>query len=156
MATHRQTIEGKKSPTYNSWDCMIQRCTNPKNDRYLDYGGAGVVVCDAWLRSFTAFLEDMGERPVGTSIDRYPNPSGNYEPGNCRWANRIEQAQTRRARRKIVHSVRHRWARKEHCGNSTHPAMKGQNLYIAPRGDRQCRACICEWKRQSRLRKGRN
>ncbi|HIV77292.1 MAG TPA: hypothetical protein H9899_07190 [Candidatus Sphingomonas excrementigallinarum] len=76
---------------------MIQRCTNPDHEKFRDYGGRGVKVCDRWLVSFDAFLADMGERPAGRTIDR-ENNDGNYEPGNCRWATASEQMLNRRKR----------------------------------------------------------
>ena len=81
--------------TYRSWCDMIQRCTNPRRDNYERYGGRGITVCERWM-TFANFLADMGERPDGTSIDRIDNYRG-YEPGNCRWATAIEQAQNKRA-----------------------------------------------------------
>lgn len=82
-------------PEYRSWAHMTRRCTNPQDDSYPNYGGRGIRVCDRWLCSFEAFLADMGERPVGTSLDRI-NVNGNYEPGNCRWATTKTQARNTR------------------------------------------------------------
>jgi hypothetical protein len=80
-----------QSPTYKSWDNMISRCTRPSHGSYPAYGGSGITVCHRWC-TFANFLADMGERPsLHHSIDRI-NGSKGYEPGNCRWATRIEQA----------------------------------------------------------------
>lgn len=65
---------------------MMQRCTCPGTKHYDIYGGAGVTVCDRW-KVFENFLVDMGPRPEGCTLDRFPNKIGNYEPDNCRWAN---------------------------------------------------------------------
>jgi hypothetical protein len=75
---------------------MRRRCTDPLNIGYPDYGGRGITVCPRWDRSFEAFFEDMGFRPPGTTLDRYPNPWGNYGPGNTRWATPKQQRHNRR------------------------------------------------------------
>jgi hypothetical protein len=88
--THGQAL---KTPEYNTWNLMRDRCTNPNNNRYMRYGGRGIKVCDRWLNSFENFFKDMGKRPsYKHSIDRWPNNDGNYEPGNCRWGTKKEQA----------------------------------------------------------------
>lgn len=85
----------RKSPTYGSWMAMKQRCNNPKQRAYKNYGGRGIAVCPAWLHSFENFLVDMGERPAGMTLDRI-DPDGNYEPGNCRWATDSMQRRNKR------------------------------------------------------------
>ena len=97
--THGHFIGDKPSPTYKSWQAMIARCTNPKHPHYKHYGGRGIKICEAWLKSFPAFLADVGERPDGLTLDRKDN-EGNYEPGNCRWATVLEQNRNRRPPRK--------------------------------------------------------
>lgn len=75
---------------------MKKRCYYSKTNDYARYGGAGVTVCETWRASFTAFYRDIGPKPSPRhSIDRFPNRTGNYEPGNVRWATTKEQAQNR-------------------------------------------------------------
>jgi hypothetical protein len=92
---HGHSRRGMWSPTYFSWQKMLQRCNNPNSDRYKYYGARGIIVCERWLHSFENFLADMGERPPKRSIDRINN-NGNYEPGNCRWATQSEQVRNSR------------------------------------------------------------
>ena len=92
--THGHKLVDGASPTYNSWKMMLTRCRNPQHKDWEFYGARGITVCDRWSR-FVHFLEDMGERPEGTSLDRI-DVLGNYEPGNCRWATREVQAKNTR------------------------------------------------------------
>lgn len=85
------------SPEYRSWNGMKIRCTNPKHKQYKDYGGRGITVCPEWLNSFEQFYNDMGKRLNGKTLDRINNNKG-YEPSNCRWATKSEQAQNKRKR----------------------------------------------------------
>lgn len=101
MRTGRPPRHGMTgSPTWGSWQSMMTRCYNKSQNGYKYWGGRGIRVCDRWL-VFENFLEDMGERPKGTSIDRRDN-DGNYEPGNCRWATAMEQGGNRRGTRIVT------------------------------------------------------
>jgi len=89
----------KRAPTNSTYHLMKNRCSNPNNPSYKWYGARGIHVCARWINSYPNFLEDMGEKPEGTSIDRI-DPDGNYEPGNCRWSTPMEQTHNRRKRKK--------------------------------------------------------
>ncbi len=89
-ATHLMT----KTRTYKSWQSMKDRCTNPHNIDYHHYGGRGITFTERWL-SFENFLEDMGERPDGRTLDRI-DVNGNYCKENCRWADTLTQRHNRR------------------------------------------------------------
>ncbi len=78
-----------------SWWNARARCTNPANHKFPLYGARGISMCARWRESFEAFLADMGMRPPGLTLDRIDN-DGNYEPGNCRWADAKTQSSNRR------------------------------------------------------------
>lgn len=84
--------------THNSWRSMRLRCYNANQLGFHRWGGRGITMCDRWRDDFAAFLADMGERPIGHTIDRI-DPDGNYTPENCRWATPVVQARNTRARK---------------------------------------------------------
>lgn len=84
---------------YKIYHGMIDRCNNPENPAYKDYGSRGIKVCDEWLHNFEQFISDMGFRPDKTySIDRIDNNMG-YSKNNCKWSTKSEQAYNRRKRK---------------------------------------------------------
>lgn len=89
------------TPLYEIWKSMRQRCNTPTNKAYKNYGAIGVKVCKRWDK-FENFRADMGERPPGRSLDRYPNNKGDYKPSNCRWATPQEQARNMRVNRLLT------------------------------------------------------
>jgi hypothetical protein len=94
LIVHGHKIDGKKSPTYISYDCMIGRCRTQSANSYI-----GIDVCEHWKNSFEQFLLDMGPRPEGKTIDRKDNTKGYLCPkcgDNCRWATKEEQTLNRR------------------------------------------------------------
>jgi hypothetical protein len=128
-------------PEYIVWVAMLQRCGNPKNKDYPDYGGRGITVCDRW-RDFANFISDVGARPSSKySIDRYPDNNGNYEPGNVRWATATEQVYNRRPQKK----------RGTHCchGHEFTP----ENTYWTSDSWRVCRTCSRERARKQYYKK---
>lgn len=89
---------GKGTRLYAIWQGMLRRCDDRGHKNWADYGGRGITVCERW-RDFSHFAADMGQPPTGATIERRDNARG-YEPGNCHWADRKQQA--RNTRRSII------------------------------------------------------
>lgn len=87
------------SPEYTAWASMKTRCFNSNIRNWHRYGGRGISVCPEWMDDFEVFLNNIGPRPSPLySVDRYPNPDGDYEPGNVRWAT-AEQQQNNKSKK---------------------------------------------------------
>lgn len=100
------TIHGKQShPLYWVWSGMKNRCNNKKSESYKYYGAKGIKVCDRGEKSIHNFIEDMGERPEGTSLDRIDN-NGSYEPSNCKWSTRTEQGRNKSSTKLSIEKVK--------------------------------------------------
>lgn len=99
--SHGEAGNAKRSGAYSSWANMMMRCEWGGHPSYEEYGAKGIRVCERW-HAFENFKSDMGERPRGGSIDRIDNRKG-YEPGNCRWATRLEQALNTSRTAKVVY-----------------------------------------------------
>ncbi len=98
---------------YDTWNEMLSRCSNPKNNDYPNYGGRGIKVCARWkcpVEGIKSFIEDVGERPEGMTLDRV-DVDGDYMPENCRWATAREQMLNTRVNLSIsnVYRDRGRW-----------------------------------------------
>ncbi|MCK4525927.1 hypothetical protein KAW18_01045 [candidate division WOR-3 bacterium] len=80
-----------RTSIYGIWCNMINRCENPNVPNFKNYGDRGIKVCERWRNSFEAFYADVGNKPEGMSLDRWPDKNGDYEPTNWRWATTQEQ-----------------------------------------------------------------
>jgi hypothetical protein len=118
-----------KTPMYNAWRSIKERCFCTTTEAYDRYGGRGITMHPAWVDDFAAFYAYVGDCPSpGMSLDRINN-DGNYEPGNVRWATAKEQANNRRPRKRKP---------KCHLGHDLTP----ENTYVQKKtGYRYCKAC---------------
>ena len=103
-----------RHPLYSTWRSMRSRCYNSNQPAYKWYGAKGIKICDRWLgdSGFENFVEDMGKRPEGHTLDRIDN-DGDYSPENCRWADKHTQGANRRNSRELV-GIRYRSSKWEY------------------------------------------
>jgi len=122
-----------QTSTYKSWLSMKQRCLNPNHIHYGRYGGRGISVCDRWC-TFINFLDDMGERPEGMTLDRLDNDS-NYNKGNCRWSTSTEQQRNKsKSRNNTSGFVGVVWHKKDRKWQAT-IQCKGRTIYLGQFAD---------------------
>lgn len=96
MKTTHGESHNNITPEYRAWRRMLGRCYNKNNPSYSYYGGRGILVYEPWTTSYNLFLEHVGRKPTEKhSLDRINN-NGHYEPGNLRWATKVEQVRNRR------------------------------------------------------------
>lgn len=101
---HNRTHGLSGTTCYRHWQAMKERCHRPTHKDYPNYGAKGIRVCKRWRgkNGFVNFLEDMGPKPEGMSIDRI-NYRGHYSPKNCQWATNVQQAKNRKTTRWITY-----------------------------------------------------
>ena len=108
---HTKRVGGKVkiTPTYAAWQSMKHRCSTDNPKDYAVYKGRGITICDRWLHGdgvvsgFECFYLDMGEKPKGLELDRFPDNEGNYSPDNCRWATKVENCSNQRTNVNITY-----------------------------------------------------
>lgn len=172
-----RTHGGSHNQIYRVWASMLQRCTNPNARGFYNYGGRGIRVCDRW-KKFAAFMSDMGDRPIGTSLDRVDN-DGDYKPSNRRQqaSNRRDSVYiTFRGRTKHIDEwateysltgrliyirLRRGWDVERAITTPIYVAPNAcrhghtfttDNTYVRSNGTRSCRACHAAQAKRSRTR----
>ena len=117
----RSSRNSENHATYSSWQHLKDRCLNKNNTEYNYYGGKGIEVCEKWL-NFTGFLEDMGDRPRGKTIDRI-DINGNYNKENCKWSTFTDQMNNTRRSRYLTYNNQKQtvaqWAKERGMNYST-------------------------------------
>ena len=102
--THGATAGRKPTPEYQAWLSMKDRCLNPADAGFRNYGMRGIQICQKWKESFQSFLRDMGPRPSADHTLERSNNSKGYSPKNCIWATRSQQARNRRNNFNLRHA----------------------------------------------------
>ncbi|ANZ49606.1 putative AP2 domain protein [Erwinia phage vB_EamM_Kwan] len=112
--------------TYSSYRQMLNRCLNTNNHNYYLYGGRGIKICDRWLESYSNFLEDMGIRPEGMTLDRKDN-DGDYCLDNCKWSTHVEQCYNRASSHWLIfhYDNHHQYTDAELINYSALPELNG-------------------------------
>lgn len=148
---HRRTVllanitthgMANKTKTYKTWKEMRYRCNNPNSNKWDVYGGRGITICNRWS-DYTNFLEDMGERPEGKTIDRI-DVHGNYEPINCRWATPKEQAETNRGCFRVGKSA-HNKVTQEEIAEMCRMRLNGAKLKEIAKAFNRPVSNVCTW-----------
>lgn len=149
LMSSRESHKMTDSKEYDIWICMKQRCYNKRKNRYNNYGGRGITVCDEWRNSFISFYNYMGKRPSSKhSLDRI-NVDGNYEPGNVRWATIHQQSSNRTNSNKVVgisYDIRNHNYRASMNVNGVTVLRKSFSRYndaIAARKDSELKYGVC-------------
>ncbi len=141
-----------KQSLYFTWANMIQRCENKNRPDFKHRGGRGISVCERWRvviprgTGFNNFCEDMGPRPFGMTLDRFPNNNGNYEPSNCRWATRREQTlNSRNDMKPAVAAAKIQKASITHCPKGHEYTVENTYIHKTSRSCKTCRAIYDRW-----------
>ena len=100
--THGDTVNGNIAREFRSWSAAKSRCYDASFSSFKHYGGRGIRMADEWRHNYAAFLSDMGRCPEGYSLDRI-DTNGDYAPGNCRWATKIQQMNNTRTNRHLTY-----------------------------------------------------